>query len=87
MIYLTDSLAVTADHYSYNVGEVRKRAGKDILVNTKYYGTMAQAINGAIGITLRQGISSGTIDTLHAFLQEEQKLYNDFSRKLESLNC
>ena len=87
MIQLTERLAVTADRLSYTVGEVRKRAGKDTIVNPKYYGTMAQAIRGAIGITLRRGVADGTIDTLQKFLQEERRLQDDFSRKLEPLEC
>lgn len=87
MIYLNEKLAVTANRYSYNVGEVCQRAGGDTLVNVKYYGTMAQAIKGAVTTMLRQGISDGTIDTLYKFLKEAKRLQDDFSKKLEPLEC
>lgn len=86
MIYITHKLAVTADEYQYIVGEPRERKGRGVeLRHRRYYPTMALAIQGAISATLRQRVSEGAIDTLREFIQEEERLQNDFSQKLEPL--
>lgn len=86
MIQLTDKLAVKADNECYIVGEPRERLGKAVeLVNPRYYPTLAQAVCGALSITLRQRVADDEITTLKDFLREAEKLRNDLTNKLEGL--
>ena len=74
MIQMTDNLAMTADEYSYIVGQPRTRPDKGVvLVKPRYYPTAAQAVSAALQMTLRKGVADGTITTLSQFIQEQER--------------
>ncbi len=87
MIQLTKDLAMTADQYGYTVGKPFKEKDNYVrLKNPTYYGTAAQAVRGALSRTLHQGIADGSITTLRQFVQEQERLRDEFQRLLAPLD-
>lgn len=88
MIQLTDNVAVTADQYQYIVGTPRTRPDKGITINKpRYYTTLAGAVKGALSQALRDKVADGTITTLRGWLDEYQKITNEFTKRLEPLEA
>ena len=93
MIQLTDKLAVVADNECYAVGipvePVKESGGKrgeaPKLRSPRYYSTMAQAVRGAVSVTLRQKVASDEITTLSEFVRQEKQLHEEFAKRLEGL--
>lgn len=51
----------------------------------EYYTTAAQAVRGALAITMRQRVADGSITTLRQFIEEQERLQDEFKRLLEPL--
>ena len=86
MIQLTNDLVLIANSECYIVGKAGKSRGKGPeLTNPKYYTTAAQAVRGALAITMRQRVGDGSITTLRQFIEEQEQLQYEFKRLLEPL--
>lgn len=88
MIQLTDNLVVTADQYQYIVGTPRTRPDKGITIDKpRYYTTLAGAVKAAVSQAMRDKVADGTITTLRGWLDEYQKITNEFTKRLEPLEA
>lgn len=86
MIQLTKDLVLMADSDCYTVGKPRTRTDKGcVLDRPKYYTTVAQAMRGALAITMRQRVADGSITKLRQFIEEQERLQDEFKRMLEPL--
>lgn len=86
MIQLTKDLVLIADSECYVVGKPGKSRGKGPeLIKPKYYTTVAQAVRGALAITMRQRVADGSIATLRQFIEEQERLQDEFKQLLEPL--
>ncbi len=95
MIQLTDKLAVTADNECYIVGKPietvtvngEKRSKTVRMRSPRFYPTLAQAVRGAVSVTLRQKVASDEITTLSEFVRQEKQLHEEFTKRLEDLEA
>ena len=88
MIQLTDNLVVTADQYQYIVGTPRTRPDKGITIDKpRYYTTLAGAVKAAVSQAMRDKVADGTITTLRGWLDEYQKITDEFTKRLEPLEA
>lgn len=86
MIKLTDKIAVTADQHQYIVftpcfsvtGAVR-------MLKPRYYTTLAGAVKGALSQALRDKVADGTVTTLRGWLDEYQKITDEFTELVKPL--
>ena len=88
MIQLTDNLVVTADQYQYIVGTPRTRPDKGITIDKpRYYTTLAGAVKAAVSQAMRDKVADGTVTTLRDWLDEYQKITDEFTERLEPLEA
>lgn len=86
MIQLTDNLVVTADQYQYIVGTPRTRPDKGITIDKpRYYTTLAGAVKGTLSQALRDKVPDGTVTTLRGWLDEYQKITDEFTELVKPL--
>lgn len=75
MIQLTDELVLMADGYNYVIGKpYQNREGKTHMLQPKYYSTIAQAVRGAVRLTMRAGVADGSITSLRDFIERQEEL-------------
>ena len=91
MIQLTDKIAIAADEHQYIVGKPTQRQAKDgtsrtRINNPRYYTTLATALESAVSLSLRNGVSDGTITTLRDLIAEQKRIQDEFTRLIEPLN-
>lgn len=75
MIQLTDELALMTDDYNYIVGKPQHyKDGRTFIRRGKYYSTIAQAVRGAVRLTMRAGVADGSITSLRDFIERQEEL-------------
>lgn len=58
------------------------RAGRGLNLSSR---NIAQAVRGALAITMRQRVADGSIATLRQFIEEQERLQDEFKQLLEPL--
>ena len=86
MIRLTENLVLTADRYSFILGEVNQTKGHSRLLSPSYYTTLSGALRGAVERSIRQAIAAERIDTLQACISEIARLTAHFEDLLAGLD-
>lgn len=94
MIQLINGLVMTADENQYIVGrlnESRRKAAqggrKDkLILNPRYYPTVAQAVSAALVRVMRHGVADGSITTLRQFIQEQERLQSELEKLVAPLD-
>jgi hypothetical protein len=90
MIKLTEKLAITADEHQYLLGRPRERADKagnavTSIDNPTYYTTLSSALKSALARTMREKVQDGAVTTMRGYLDELQRLQDEFAKLLEPL--
>lgn len=91
MIQLTDNLAIFADEHQYILATPRASVSKDgkpttRMSNPRYFSTLTTALKQAVALSVRSGVADGSITALRDCIDLQQRLQDEFSRKLKPLD-
>ena len=81
MIILTKEIAMTADSRQYIIGKPYNGG----LNNKQYFAKLENALQEAVRITVRLGISESRITELRQITAEQARLEQEFSEKLKGV--
>lgn len=92
MIQLTDKISIAADENQYIIGKPSQKPDKGgnmitRMNNPRYYTTLAAAIKSAVSEALRDGVADGNITTLRDFINEQQRIQDEFAKLIEPLDA